>query len=182
MTPEEIEAETAAAALKAKHELVLGKIAPTMIDDLLDKFTKLQKPFAKLSEFQQKDFIDSVGRSVRVHLNEALPMLAQETNEARIGVSIAGFSVKGHDIKLALELTNTIPNLTMLGSVSPTSEVHLFIADTRKVDDFSQSVETKAQPDQPGMFEDDEPAPEPPSDDDLAEAGEAVAAEKEATE
>ena len=180
MTSEETKAEEQAEALRAKAEIVIGQIAPTMIDSILEVFTRLQKPFSKLSEFQQKDLIDSVSRRVRAQLNEAMPLLAKHGDEQRISVHLKDFSVKGGDINLKLDATKTIPVLTMLGSVSDSSEMHLFIADTRLVDDYSRKVETKAEPDQPDMLEqveDEEAEPEPPNDDDLAETGELVANE-----
>lgn len=182
MTPQEEEAEAEALAIKVQHEMTLGIIAPMMIDSMTDIIARLQKPYVKLSEFQQKDLLNEVSRAIRVNLAQALLLLEQREGESCIAVKLKDFSVKGGDIALKLDAHKTIPVLTTLGAISDLTELHLFIADPTAFDDRSRKPALQETPDQASLPIDDDDDDETelePNDDDLSETGEAIAKEKE---
>jgi len=121
--------------MAAEEAIIAGKIKPVMAETLLELVRNLKKPYAKLDEYQQGEFIQSFTRRINAQLDVAIGELARGEHR-ELHASIASFTAKGDTIKIQLETHLSLDSLAILGGVGITG-VTLFVPDNTVKDDHT---------------------------------------------
>ncbi len=159
--------------LTAEQQIVYGKIVGPMTDALIERMTRLAKPYAKLDEFQQNDFIAGIKALVRGQLLSAIKVIAA-AERPTLDAQVMDLSLKGTTVKVKLETVKTDANVLAL-SHALSQQVMIVFTEQQSIDDGSHKG-VQAEPDQPALLADEpdlvdqaDAPPLPPADDsDLA--------------
>lgn len=140
---------------EAAVTIISGKILPIMTAGVIDQVKRLAKPYAKLSEFQQSDLIDTISGRIKAQFHSAMKILRTQQHPS-VTVTLDSFSKKGSELVIKLK---GMTSDTALLALAHGNVAELVFLDTSAVDD--QSMKAPApEPDAPPL-----PLPLEPEDD-----------------
>lgn len=154
--------------LDAESRIVYGKVLGPLTDKLIERMTTLAVPYSKLSEWQQRDFIQSIKHVVRTNLMVAIDVIAS-AETVSLDAELIDLSMKGTTIKAKIETVKDDDNVLAL-SHALGSMVRVVFPDAKLLDDGSHKG-VEPEPDQPALLAEDDlvdQAQHPEDDSDLA--------------